>query len=171
MDGSADTPQGKVDLLLLHRRNLGFASEADHVHWAVDTMVAGLDSRGLRFLAGLVPPYDPVEVRDYFWQAMEELGIEHPGSEESLDLYGELIARGILAGRIDPEYGMLELSRTMPEEGFYSVWYWLDEFKDLPGWVLVPVDHNKLSKDATLEDVIRQVATQFLEDLERHRSG
>lgn len=179
MDSSVGPQQSRVDLLLLHRRNLGFASEADHVQWAVDAMVAGVDSPSLCLLAGLRPPFDPVEVRSYFCHAMEELGIEHPTAEESLDLYGELIARAILAGLLDPEYGMRELHRTMPEEGFYSVWYWLEEYcywlgearyRDWANPGFGPVA-GRLPKDATLGDVVRLVALQFLEDLLRHRSG
>jgi hypothetical protein len=71
----------------------------DCVLWAADALCEGHDSPSLRILAGLLPPLNPFEVRDYATRALQELEVAIPVGSDAIsafarDLIADIVADG-----------------------------------------------------------------------------
>jgi hypothetical protein len=105
---TAMTPPLVLEVLAGYR--MGMLTPAEVVLWAVDALVAGADSRSLRMLAGLEPPFDLEEVGRLQTCAFRELQVELPSESEHVSLYTSWVLRSILATRIDRKDGLRRLA-------------------------------------------------------------
>ena len=71
----------------------------DCVHWAEAALCEGFDSPSLRILAGLLPPLNVFEVRDYTVRAFRELGLAFPQGSAAVSAYARDLAQEILDRR------------------------------------------------------------------------
>jgi hypothetical protein len=87
-------PPGKV--IMFCGSDLGDAE--DCVQWAGDAVCEGHDTPSLWILAGLLPPLNPFEVRDYATRALQELDIAIPSGSDAVSAFArDLIAEIITA--------------------------------------------------------------------------
>jgi hypothetical protein len=105
-------PSGTVPVAFKSLKKLGTC--ADYVTWAVDALTAGLDTPALRLLAGEEDGLNGSlwRVVPLFEQALFELRIALPGTEDLIQLYVKHIAQAVVAGEIQP----LEAARTIERE-------------------------------------------------------
>jgi hypothetical protein len=72
---------------LLGKRTLGWSAEQGFVAWAKGMLEAGAESRALRTLASLNPPFDPREIEDLLNRAATELRIKPVAGKAAVDRY------------------------------------------------------------------------------------
>jgi hypothetical protein len=83
---------------------MGAPLSKEAVDWAVESLIAGLDSPTLRVLAGLQEPLWWSEVESIFVKAASELGFAAPATEQdALWAYARQVGRDILDDRSAPE--------------------------------------------------------------------
>src|SRR3954451_22552697 len=70
-----------------------------------DALVRGLDSPSLRLLAGQTHYDSPLDSRDLFVAALDEMGIEEPQESDAAWRLIRLTASRVVAGTIDPLAG------------------------------------------------------------------
>lgn len=152
---------------LFGKHALGTDRPQDYIAWAVQQLVAGVESPALAILAGLdlSGPVDSAEVRQWFGKVTDELGLEWPDEEQSLRVYSRLLCRQILSEALTPDEGLTRLSKIWPATGYtqqmYAIWDELGEDISLLDTSIGPIFNSGLSA-ANSDDYIRKVAAQFL---------
>ena len=68
----------------------------DCVDWAERALVQGADSPSLLILAGLTPPLNDFEVKDYTSKALNELGLKVLVGDEAVVAYAKYLAAEIV---------------------------------------------------------------------------
>ena len=115
---------------LLAMNVLGTMKTKAVVDWAVDSMVAGLDSESLRILAGFDEDDWIFELREYFSKVKSELGLREPQKDEAVRIYSVHLANAIV--ETDSDYvpivsRLSELRYTNDYPDFLMEWYSLDD--------------------------------------------
>jgi hypothetical protein len=116
--------------VLLAMDVLGTIKTKDVVDWAVDSLVAGLDSDSLRILAGFDESDSIFEIRDYFTKVKSELDLHEPLKDQAVRIYSVHLANAILEK--DSNYGSLvsqlsELCYKNDYPDYLMEWYSLDD--------------------------------------------
>lgn len=92
-------PNGTTELLV--QWSSGRLTCSECVDWAVDALVAGIDSVNLRSLAAY-PRLSPLsEVESTLKKVITELSIDVPEPEKLLREYATVLALDLLSGRLD----------------------------------------------------------------------
>jgi hypothetical protein len=94
---------------------LGLTPSDTVVEWALDAITEGYDSRSLRVLAGLVRPFDGLEVQRLYSAAQVELGIPPLAAEEYVECYIASVLRQMLEKKLSREDAMGRLGRLFCE--------------------------------------------------------
>jgi hypothetical protein len=116
----------KTDSLLLNRA-FGTSSREQYVEWAVDQMVAGVDTPSLRILAGLNPQVDLDEVEEFFQKAASEMGIHDTMPSRDLHRAADIIWRCYSDNELT-EDRVIDLMARLYEksehqDSLFRVWY------------------------------------------------
>jgi hypothetical protein len=137
-------------------RNCIFASDA--VEWAIQELMDGRDSDTLRRLAAVKRPTDWYEVEPLLRQTYKELEYAWPNEEACYWACAEDTANDIVAGRIPPSEGSVEM---------YRMCVALEFPKDLLAWEYITTDlHPETMSDlseATFPEVALNEAKRFLD--------
>ena len=139
-------------------RFLGNISSEDYVHWAIDCLENGLDSKNIRILASLGKPLYSYEAEDYFKRSLRDLGWNQPDPAECLTEYVGALAEQIVKGTVTPAEGCANIYRVCVELKYpraLMVWVYLDEGLD-------PENYGDLSGAALDSSIIRE-ARRFME--------
>lgn len=72
----------------------------DFIDWALTRLQNGSKEINIAILAGLSADTTYFEAKEYFLQALGELGVVEPDAEKKLDIYIESAAKGIVEDRI-----------------------------------------------------------------------
>ena len=122
---------------LLLQRAMGRATSEAHVRWAEERLLEGLDSRGLRILAGLNPRFEAEEIESYFLTACRELEIDLPAGPPAPRSAAFLVKNAYDLGEISAEKALRMMADLyqMSDYGdpLLSVWYTIDEEFSLLG--------------------------------------
>ncbi len=70
---------------------------ADCVEWALEALCDGYDTPSLRILAGLIPPHQSFEVRDYAIKSLRELGISIQVGAKAISAFARDLIADIVA--------------------------------------------------------------------------
>jgi len=146
---------------------LGTAYSEDYTNWAMDLLEEGSDSENIAVLAslGFEKNPDSVEIKEYFYRSLKDLGLELPTEENSILSYAKYICSEVVSGNIAPRDALPILERLYSKsdyERIYSIWDGLSE--DV--WMVANRDGCYFNTDLTsenIEEYIAQVARQFIE--------
>jgi hypothetical protein len=87
---------------------------ANWVQWAIEMLSAGFDSEHLRMLAGELPPYDQLYLKDLTDKVLHELNLEYYNKEQAI--------RNLIDKALNGEAEILKvleiLSRLCMERGY-----------------------------------------------------
>ncbi|MEL6672095.1 MAG: hypothetical protein AAFR61_07875 [Bacteroidota bacterium] len=136
------------------------------VKWAVTQLQTGLSSPSLEILAGL--DHEATEVRElYFWQAVEEVGMEIPREEAAyLQSYAREVARTVVAGEENPQQGLAMLKRIAYHQikhPFYMEFLRIQEDIDVLINTDFPSVYGKVNSLDEVDAVIRAACRRFIE--------
>ena len=94
-------------------------SSPDHcIEWAIALLSQGYNSPSLPQLAGLLPPYNSFEVKDYTLKTLEELKIKIPCTNTSTITYAKDIIEDMLEDQTQIESYLHELFRLCIKEDY-----------------------------------------------------
>lgn len=134
------------------------------VEWAVVALADGMDSPGLRMLAGLGEAPNGFEVSEILTKTLAELKIEREDPKSARRSYFKRVCELIASEEVDPKIGLLELHHIWEME-YEAEYAFVSKLSD--DLVSLGIDGHPLFNQAmTLEnanDVIRADARTFAE--------
>lgn len=147
----------RFTIRLLAEKYMRLATPEKFVDWAVSSLEAGLDTKSIRILASLQKPLFSIEVEDYFYRSLKELGWKLPEPKECVIEYARFLSEEILSGGVLPVEGCRRIYKAVvfleyPPE--LSNWFYLDEG-------LVPDAYKELTS-AELDAAIIKEAQKFV---------
>ncbi|QQL44623.1 hypothetical protein [Sulfuriroseicoccus oceanibius] len=116
--------------VLLAMSVLGTIKTKDIVDWAVESMVAGLDSDSLRILAGFDEADSIFELGEYFSKVKSELDLREPQKDEAIRIFSVHLAKAILEEDSDYVRLVSQISELCSANDYPEClmeWYWLDD--------------------------------------------
>jgi hypothetical protein len=135
-------------------RKTGLAADQRFVDWAIDALVQGQDSPGLRVLAGEAAPFSHFEMQALVDRSFRELGMTaSPSIEDALKTLAKRLARLVLAGEADRGTALQDLRRYYLEfevsvlQDFYLLSHALEDLQsERHQWYWPEADQGNIDK-------------------------
>ena len=135
------------------------------VNWAVDAIVSGSDSKNLRILAGLQPPFDQDEIRRLFNAILPDLPLDPLPEQLIIPTYIESILKKMLSEKLSRNEALRRLSDLCIQRNydralmdFYNLYYAKWDLDSGPvQWYWKDADHSNI--DQIIDNFARQWLT------------
>ncbi len=135
-------------------RKTGLAADQRFVDWAIDALVQGQDSPGLRILAGETAPFSHFEMQTLVDRTFRELGLTaSPSIQDALKTLAKRLARLVLAGEAERGTALQELRRYYVEfdasvlQDFYLLSHALEDLQsEWHQWYWPEADRSNIDR-------------------------
>lgn len=140
---------------ILALRRTGLAADARFVEWAIEMLIQGQDSSGLRVLAGETAPFGHFEMQPLVDRAFRELGLTVPSSvEDALSVLARRLAQLVIDGDVERGSALRELRDYYNEfeypgvlRDFYLLSYALEDLQtEAMQWYWPNADRSNIDK-------------------------
>jgi hypothetical protein len=117
---------------LFARSQIGIAGDKEFVDWAIQELLEGNETESIKILAGLEPPLNCFEVKEYTERSKMELKL-HFDENKIIDHYAQHLAAQRLNDEITSKEITEEMYRILQHmdcDKKYHAWFDLNEFFD-----------------------------------------